>query len=111
MTHFYRLEGPVHQELQTERTGFEPAEPVSQFTDLANRRFRPLSHRSRGPSETTSEAGRRSDALEILANDRLVDNPPEHFPEPQVHVFPTVIRIKMDSPTIAGAGERADADP
>ena len=26
------------------RTGFEPAEPVSRFTDLANRRFRPLSH-------------------------------------------------------------------
>ena len=34
------------RERQAERTGFEPAEPVSRFTDLANRRFRPLSHRS-----------------------------------------------------------------
>ena len=32
--------------IQTERTGFEPAEPVARLTDLANRRFRPLSHRS-----------------------------------------------------------------
>lgn len=29
-----------------ERTGFEPAEGFDPFTDLANRRFRPLSHRS-----------------------------------------------------------------
>ena len=31
---------------QAERTGFEPAEGFDPFTDLANRRFRPLSHRS-----------------------------------------------------------------
>src|SRR5262245_1605510 len=29
-----------------ERTGFEPAEGFDPFTDLANRRFRPLSHLS-----------------------------------------------------------------
>jgi hypothetical protein len=29
-----------------ERTGFEPAEGCDPFTDLANRRFRPLSHLS-----------------------------------------------------------------
>ena len=32
---------------QAERTGFEPAEGFDPFTDLANRRFRPLSHRSK----------------------------------------------------------------
>ena len=31
---------------QAERTGFEPADPVSRITGLANRRFRPLSHLS-----------------------------------------------------------------
>jgi hypothetical protein len=31
---------------QAERTGFEPAEGFNPFTDLANRRFRPLSHLS-----------------------------------------------------------------
>ena len=33
---------------QAERTGFEPAEGFKPFTDLANRRFRPLSHLSKG---------------------------------------------------------------
>ena len=34
------------KEKKAERTGFEPAERFDPFTDLANRRFRPLSHRS-----------------------------------------------------------------
>ena len=31
---------------RTERGGFEPPKPVSQFNGLANRRYRPLSHLS-----------------------------------------------------------------
>ncbi len=38
------LRGAVTSE--AERTGFEPAEGCDPFTDLANRRFRPLSHLS-----------------------------------------------------------------
>ena len=38
---------------QAERTGFEPAEGFDPFTDLANRRFRPLSHRSVNNSMVT----------------------------------------------------------
>src|SRR5436305_1020457 len=34
------------QRARAERTGFEPAEGCDPFTDLANRRFRPLSHLS-----------------------------------------------------------------
>ena len=39
------LQGAVESE--AERTGFEPAEGCDPFTDLANRRFRPLSHLSK----------------------------------------------------------------
>ncbi len=46
---------------EAERTGFEPAEGCDPFTDLANRRFRPLSHLSKmrffcGPVSTTQRS-------------------------------------------------------
>ena len=40
------LEKKAFREMQTERGGFEPPKPVSQFNGLANRRYRPLSHLS-----------------------------------------------------------------
>ena len=39
---------------QAERTGFEPAEGFDPFTDLANRRIRPLCHLSRDGNETAA---------------------------------------------------------
>ena len=36
------------EELKAERTGFEPAVGCDTYTDLANRRYRPLSHLSGG---------------------------------------------------------------
>ena len=40
---------PEAWHLQAERTGFEPAVGFDPYTDLANRRFRPLSHLSNRP--------------------------------------------------------------
>jgi hypothetical protein len=43
---------------EAERTGFEPADQVTPVTDLANRRFRPLSHLSETQaSESAHEFG------------------------------------------------------
>ena len=36
------------EKTRAERTGFEPADRVAPITDLANRRYRPLSHLSQG---------------------------------------------------------------
>jgi hypothetical protein len=44
----------------TERTGFEPADRVAPVTDLANRRFRPLSHLSRWCDGRTRLCPRRT---------------------------------------------------
>jgi hypothetical protein len=46
---------PMLVSLQTERTGFEPAEGFDPFTDLANRRIRPLCHLSRDGNETAAD--------------------------------------------------------
>ena len=46
-----------------ERTGFEPAEGHIPFTDLANRRFRPLSHLSGRPPGCKQAKGIYSDAM------------------------------------------------
>lgn len=56
----------MHKRL-AERTGFEPAEGFDPFTDLANRRFRPLSH--------LSDASTRDSEPAAPANGRAITAP------------------------------------
>jgi hypothetical protein len=42
--------------IPTERGGFEPPKPVSQFNGLANRRYRPLSHLSREKADDSADS-------------------------------------------------------
>lgn len=57
---------------KAERTGFEPAERFDPFTELAIRRFRPLSHRSvAGPEKSDPVI----DRVEIVLETSLQRNP------------------------------------